>query len=436
MIKYIKNTANLKTFGIPLPLFAVMAIIVFYSVYAGVLPNNIVGGFAVIYILGAIFGEIGDRLPFWKEYIGGGAVLAFLGAAFLDYKGLLPTATVDTITFFIKKTNFLDLFIVVLIVGSVLSVNRKTLIKAITGYIPAILAGIAGALIFGLIAGTLFFGIPAKTIIMMYVMPVMGGGNGAGAIPMAQIYHSVTNRPADEYYSFAITILTIANIIAIFFGGFLNKLGKIFHYLSGDGVLARKTHFGMEDDETVSITHKDIAGGLIVAVVFYVLGYTMSKYILPSIGTVRIHYFAYIVIFVMLASVFNLIPANLKEACKTLQKFFSGQFLWVIMIGVGVAYTDLGELINAITFSNVVIAFFIVFGAVLGSGFFGHLVGFYFVESSVTAGLCMANRGGSGDLEVLGAANRMNMISFAQISSRLGGGIVLVIASVFFSIFN
>ena len=43
------------------------------------------------------------------------------------------------------------------------------------------------------------------------------------------------------------------------------------------------------------------------------------------------------------------------------------------------------------------------------------------------------NRGGSGDLEVLSACNRMNLISYAQISSRLGGGIVLVIASIVFS---
>ncbi|KSB85909.1 hypothetical protein LFZ31_24385 [Salmonella enterica subsp. enterica serovar Newport str. S09097] len=32
----------------------------------------------------------------------------------------------------------------------------------------------------------------------------------------------------------------------------------------------------------------------------------------------------------------------------------------------------------------------------------------------------MANRGGSGDLEVLSACNRMNLISYAQISSRPG----------------
>ena len=98
------------------------------------------------------------------------------------------------------------------------------------------------------------------------------------------------------------------------------------------------------------------------------------------------------------------------------------------MVGVGVCYTDLQEIIDAITFANVVIAAVIVVGAAIG----GWVIGFFPIESAITAGLCMANRGGSGDLEVLSACNRMNLISYAQISSRLGGGIVLVIASIVF----
>ena len=104
----------------------------------------------------------------------------------------------------------------------------------------------------------------------------------------------------------------------------------------------------------------------------------------------------------------------------------------IVMVGVGVCYTDLQEIINAITVYNVVIAAVIVIGAVLGAAIGGWLMGFFPIESAITAGLCMANRGGSGDLEVLSACNRMNLISYAQISSRLGGGIVLVIASIVF----
>ena len=68
----------------------------------------------------------------------------------------------------------------------------------------------------------------------------------------------------------------------------------------------------------------------------------------------------------------------------------------------------------------------------VGSGVFGALVGFYPVESAITAGLCMANMGGAGDLAVLGAAKRMDLMSYAQISSRIGGAIVLLLGSLVF----
>lgn len=45
----------------------------------------------------------------------------------------------------------------------------------------------------------------------------------------------------------------------------------------------------------------------------------------------------------------------------------------------------------------------------------------------------MANRGGNGDVAVLGASKRMDLMAYAQLSSRLGGGIVLIIATFLFS---
>ena len=75
-----------------------------------------------------------------------------------------------------------------------------------------------------------------------------------------------------------------------------------------------------------------------------------------------------------------------------------------------------------------------VIGAIVGSGLVGRIVGFYFVESSITAGLCMANMGGTGDVAVLSAADRMELMPFAQISSRIGGAFMLILASVLLQI--
>ncbi|KSB85908.1 hypothetical protein LFZ31_24380, partial [Salmonella enterica subsp. enterica serovar Newport str. S09097] len=46
----------------------------------------------------------------------------------------------------------------------------------------------------------------------------------------------------------------------------------------------------------------------------------------------------------------------IKAGAKRLSDFFSKQLLWVLMVGVGVCYTDLQEIIDALTFANVVIA--------------------------------------------------------------------------------
>lgn len=58
---------------------------------------------------------------------------------------------------------------------------------------------------------------------MNYVLPIMGGGTGAGAIPMSEMWAAKTGKDASLWFAFAISILTIANIIAILTGALLKN---------------------------------------------------------------------------------------------------------------------------------------------------------------------------------------------------------------------
>lgn len=387
----------------------------------------------VMFVIGIPLYEIGQRVPIWNKYVGGGIVAAFLGTALLVHFDILPEVYAGSIKAFTSDVNFLTMFIVVLIAGSVLSLDRKILIQSFVGYIPAILGGLAGAMLLGVLTG-LLFGITPSEIILNYVLPVMGGGNGGGAVPLSQIYADVTGNAAEEYYQFAIIILTIANIFAIAMGSFLNGLGEKRKDLTGDkATIIRNEAAQFETkDEVYEPTLADVAGGLVLGLGAYGFGLIMSKLVLPDIFGIKIHTLAYMIIFVVVLAATGVIPKNLREGARRLQMFFSKHLVLIIMVGVGIDL-DINELIAALSLRNVAVAAAIIIGATIGSAGVGYLVGFYPIDSAVTAGLCMANRGGSGDLAVLGAADRMDLMAYAQLSSRLGGAVVLIIASIIFS---
>ena len=424
-----------RPFGLSWPLCLGFILIVFAGVVTGSLSTDLAGGFAFMLALGIVCNEIGERIPVWNSYIGGGLVLAFVVSAYLFTNKYIPAAYEDSVRMIMDKADFLSFFIVFLICGSVLGLEKKLLLRSFAGYLPAIFGGLIGASILG-IAGGLLFGVSPKLVLLNYVLPIMGGGNGAGAVPLSQIYESVTGDKAANYYTFAIAVLTIANIFAILTAALLDQVGKRKPSWTGDGSSLIRAGIEMDaekEDRIPSI--KEMGGAFFLGVGLYAAGNLLGKALLPTVFGVEIHPFAWMIILVTILAMLGVVPQETKAAAKRLTSFMSSCLVLIIMVGVG-ADTDLNELANAITLSNVVMAFLIVVGAILGSAVVGQLVGFYPIVSSITAGLCMANRGGSGDLAVLGASHRMGLIAYAQLSSRLGGGIVLILGSLLFGTFG
>lgn len=424
-----------RPFGLSWPLCLGFILIVFAGVVTGSLSTDLAGGFAFMLALGIVCNEIGERIPVWNSYIGGGLVLAFVVSAYLFTNKYIPTAYEDSVRMIMDKADFLSFFIVFLICGSVLGLEKKLLLRSFAGYLPAIFGGLIGASILG-IAGGLLFGVSPKLVLLNYVLPIMGGGNGAGAVPLSQIYESVTGDKAANYYTFAIAVLTIANIFAILTAALLDQVGKRKPSWTGDGSSLIRAGIEMDaekEDRIPSI--KEMGGAFFLGVGLYAAGNLLGKALLPTVFGVEIHPFAWMIILVTILAMLGVVPQETKAAAKRLTSFMSSCLVLIIMVGVG-ADTDLNELANAITLSNVVMAFLIVVGAILGSAVVGQLVGFYPIDSAITAGLCMANRGGSGDLAVLGASHRMGLIAYAQLSSRLGGGIVLILGSLLFGTFG
>lgn len=444
------NPKKAKWNGIPTLVFLFMiivsAIVLFVPDSDGLQGGYVRSSFLVIMALlavfGILFGEIGDRIPIWNKFVGGGTILVFFLASLAGTYGIFPEVFAEEVSVFYNggPVRFLEIFIPALIVGSVLTVNRKILLKSVVGYVPLILLGVIGASLLGIGAG-LLFGKAPMDVISNYVLPIMGGGTGAGAVPMSEMYEGATGNSAENWFAFAISILTIANIFAIIIGGLLNGLGEVIPSLTGNGQLIRMGEdekIEKEEWEDYKSGNKDFAAALFFTGIMFVFSHFLaelwSTHLFDVLGF-ELHRLAILVILVILMNSFNLAPASLKAGAKSMQQFFVKNTLWVLMAAVGMS-TDFEEIRAAFTLSNAIIAFAIVFGAVIAIMITARLFKFYAIEAAITAGLCMANRGGSGDIAVLGAANRMDLISFAQISSRVGGAIMLIIASVVFAIFG
>lgn len=444
------SSKEAKWNGIPNLVFLFMLVVSIVVIY---LPDSegVVGGYisssflvilSLLAVFGIFFGEIGDRIPVWNKFIGGGTILVFFAASLMGTYKLVPDVFMNEVVVFYNDSPvvFLDLFISALIVGSVLTVNRKILLKSVVGYIPLILIGVAGACGLGVVVGLLFGKAPLD-VIQNYVLPIMGGGTGAGALPMSEMYESATGESAEVWFGFAISILTIANIFAIIVGGLLNGLGEKNPALTGNGQLIKTgsdDNIEKEEWEDYKVEHKDFAAALFFTGILFAFSVFLadlwSVHIAPIVNF-NLHELAILVIMVILLNAFKLAPIGLKAGAKSMQQFFVKNTLWVLMAAVGMT-TDFNEIIKAFTFANATIALAIVLGAVIAIMAFSKLFKFYAIEAAITAGLCMANRGGSGDVAVLGAAKRMDLISFAQISSRVGGAIMLIIASIIFGIFS
>ena len=438
--------------GFNLPTFLCLLIVVTIVVYVpfgldkegnpgSFLRPNFLIMFSALAVFGLLFGEIGDRIPIWDEFIGGGTILVFvLAAVFGTYK-LVPENFMKAVNIFYNKqpVNFLEMFIPALIVGSVLTVDRKTLIKSISGYIPLIIIGVVGASIGGIVVGFIFGKTPID-VMMNYVLPIMGGGTGAGAIPMSEIWSSKTGRPASEWFAFAISILSIANIIAILSGALLKKLGEVKQNLTGNGELIIDNSKEAIKDKEVDLKPElvdTVAAFILTGVLFmvaHILGELWAAFAKSHHIDFELHRLVFLILLTMFLNIANLVPDKIKAGAKRMQTLFSKHTIWILMAAVGFT-TDVQEIINAVTISNLLIALAIVLGAVGFIMLIARKMKFYPIEAAITAGLCMANRGGAGDVAVLGAADRMDLMSFAQISSRIGGAMMLVLGSVLFGLF-
>jgi malate:Na+ symporter len=406
---------------IPLPVYAITLGVIAYFVVWGKLPTEINMAVAVLAVGGFTCAEIGKRLPLVRQ-IGGAAIFATFIPSALVYYRLLPTSIVSSVTDFTKSTNFLYLFITAIIVGSILGMDRKVLIRGFAKIFVPLAAGSVLAGIVGTAVGTLL-GLGAQHTLFFLVVPIMAGGVGEGAIPLSTGYAEILHQSQGELFGQVLPVVMLGSLTAILLSGALNMLGKKYPQLTGEGRLQPGEHsevdVGSENwTGELDVTH--IAAAALFAIALYLLGLLCNKLFgLPA--PVAMLFIAVLVKLARAAS------PQLQAGSFFVFRFFQVAVTYPLLFAIGVALTPWQTLIAAFALPKLLTIVATV-ATLVGSGFIvGRWVNLYPIDAAIV-NACHSGQGGTGDVAILTAANRMQLMPFAQIATRIGGAITVTLA--------
>lgn len=416
---------------LPVPVVVVLVILLTAFIVTGKFPaggktpQDVCTMLAVLALGGFVCAEIGKRIPLVKD-IGGAAIFATFIPSYLAFHQYVPPVIVQTVTDFTRETNFLYLFIACIIVGSILSMDRTVLIKGFVKIFVPLAAGSVAAALVGTGVGTLL-GLGAKHTFFYIVVPIMGGGVGEGAIPLSVGYAEILHLNPGEEFARVLPPVMFGSLMAILLAGTLNLVGKKFPHLTGEGRLQPGEHDELHPQQEEITGHMDvshIAAGASVAITLYLLGVAANT--LPP-ETFRL---PAPVVMLFLAVVVKLscgVPPQLQKGAGIVYKFFRTAVTYPLLFAIGVAMTPWDKLMEALHPANLVTIIATV-ATLMTAGFFvGRWIRLYPIEAAIV-NACHSGQGGTGDVAILTAANRMQMMPFAQIATRIGGAITVTLA--------
>ena len=417
-----KKIRDVKIYEIGLPLYLCIFALVFVAMLLGWLPGGMLGAFLVMMVFGGLFNLIGNVTPIVNTYLGGGAIVCIFASAILVYLGVVPEKVVTNVDTFMNTTGFLNFYIAALITGSILGMSRTLLLRAAVRFLPVALCAMTMAiLLVGVIGQIVGYGF--VDAVMYVAIPMMGCVMGAGVVPLSGMYAEAQGVEAAGIISRMIPASTLGNVTAIIGAGLLSRLGEAVPSINGHGKLMRRDQEDLSEGTPPAESIKLMGMGLVVAMTFYLLGTYVNKFV-PAV-----HTYAWMIILVAVSKAAGIVPKNMEYAAQQWSQFVMTNWTSALLVGIGISMIDLQAVIDAFSITYLILVLVVVGGVALGAGIGGQLVGFYPIESAITAGLCTTNMGGTGDIAVLSAADRMVLLPFAQISTRICGALVLVVAS-------
>ncbi|WEK82249.1 MAG: malate/citrate symporter [Candidatus Phytoplasma pruni] len=444
--------------------------------------HNLIGVLLIAMVVAELFKVIGKKTPILKD-IGGGAILSLLVPAFIfNYNctflndkfrfNLFQQAFRDNIKTFNGAIGFSEMFVASLVVGSLLGIDKEMLkrnglkflsLVVISLIVSATFVGIAGWFLnpIGGIDGLGGSGQDkngALNALFYIFVPIASGGLTCGIIPLSTIF---SQRKGKEivggdngttvqalFTAHIITALLIGGIVSVMFSGLIKKIFGKSKFSSPTGSLEKEllpsvvpnaeANTAEVKKEENKITFEQIKTGFVAIFALYAvsaLTRSLLACLIPSAKNLIPPTIIFLVVLVLVFKVFDIISDRFVKSIEQASKLVTNNLSSAILVVIGVTIDINAVIKNVSNINFFIVSVLTVLTTALTSAIVGNKMGYYPVQASIAGGLCANSIGGVGNLAILEASDSFELMPYAQISTRIGGDLVVIIASIFYPVF-
>jgi malate:Na+ symporter len=201
----------------------------------------------------------------------------------------------------------------------------------------------------------------------------------------------------------------LGSLTAILLAGTLNFVGKRYPQWTGEGRLQPGEHDDMdtaredtEDEKGAPIDVGTVAAAGLAAITLYLMG-VMCHRLFGLPAPVAMLFLA------VLAKLTSAVSPHLQQGGFVVYKFFSTAVTYPLLFAIGVSMTPWDKLMAAFNLPNLITIVSTVATLMATGGLVGYWLNMYPIETAII-NACHSGQGGTGDVAILTAANRMQLM--------------------------
>jgi len=338
--------------------------------------------------------------------------------SYLRYVHWIPAAVIDGAKSLFDSTDAIGIFIAVVIVGSIISIERRVLLAGLARISLPLLTGSIAAAAIGTWVSALC-GLEPFDALLYLVLPIMSGGVSAGALPLSIGYAKLLGGSQGDVLAMILPAVIVGNLAAMLLAGLLGFYGP----KRG----ARATSVAAErlvDVPADSEKRKCDIPGTVFAAAFMALLYGLGFAASWGLGLPAP---LIILIFAAALQLSNVVPARLRAGILDVYRFCIRVFIYPLLFAVGLLLTPWERLIEGFALPRLAATAATVSALAVAGYITSRWVGLDPADGAMVT-LTRAAMGGSGDIAVLSAGRRLQLMPFAQIATRIGGAATVAAA--------